>query len=203
LFDGNTECVPLYGCDRCGFTSAAFRPEAAGAHRLEYPECDGAIRIIFRSADRYRGQPQPDDPASVAPALGSRVRRASTVQSGGALVLRERVDADETLRLSVLGDLDVAGADTLTARLDELKLAGRPVRVDLSQLTFIDSSGIQALIVALIDARMTGWQLEVAPEVSPAVGRAAQITGVAQILWPEDPESNTRKAPTSRSARTT
>jgi hypothetical protein len=47
--------VPLYACERCGFTSAAFRKAAALAHRFEYPDCDGVIRIIFRSEDRYRG----------------------------------------------------------------------------------------------------------------------------------------------------
>jgi anti-anti-sigma factor len=200
-FDGNTEYVPLYGCDRCGFTSAAFRPEAAATHRLEYPGCDGAIRIIFRSDDRGRGLPQPDDPAS-ALAVGFEVRHASAVQSGGALLLRERVAADDTLRLSVLGDLDVAGAVTLATRLEELKAADHRVCLDLSHLTFIDSSGIQALIVALIDARMSGWPLEVAPEVSPGVARATQITGIAQILWPEDPGATPGK-PSTTSARTT
>jgi anti-anti-sigma factor len=191
--------VPLYGCDRCGFTSAAFRPEAAAAHRLEYPGCEGAVRIIFRSADRYRGQPHADYVARAIPASGSQPD-ASTTQSERALVLRERVDAHDRLRLILLGDLDVAGADILTARLAELKMADRHVRLDLSQLAFIDSSGIQALIVALIDARWTGWQLEVAPEVSPGVQRAAQITGIAQILWPEDPDPGASDKPSSRSA---
>jgi anti-anti-sigma factor len=200
---GNTECVPLYGCDRCGFTSAAFRPEAAAAHRLEYPECEGAIRIIFRSGDHYRGQPDADDPADLMPASDSQVRHASTAQSGRALVLRERLDAHDTLHVTLLGDLDVAGAVTLTARLAELKSADQPVRLDLSRLTFIDSGGIQAVIVTLIDARMTGWHLEVAPEVSPSVQRATQITGIAQILWPEDPEPRPSSTPSARSANAT
>ena len=60
---GNTAFVPLYACERCGYTSAEFRPEAARLHRLEYPDCDGVMRIIFRSEERYRGElyipPQP------------------------------------------------------------------------------------------------------------------------------------------------
>ena len=47
--------MPLYAFDHCGFTSAAFRTDAAAAHRLEYPDCDGVIRIIFRSDQRSRG----------------------------------------------------------------------------------------------------------------------------------------------------
>jgi len=63
--------VPLYACERCGFTSAAFRNDAAAAHRLEYPDCDGVMRIIFRSEERYRGQPR-------APAAGAHAAARST-----------------------------------------------------------------------------------------------------------------------------
>jgi hypothetical protein len=41
------------------------------------------------------------------------------------------------------------------------------------------------LIVALIDARSVGWRLEVASEVSPSVKRAAQVVGIAEVLWPQ------------------
>jgi hypothetical protein len=61
-------------------------------------------------------------------------------------------------------------------------------------LSFIDSSGIQAVLAALTDARWTGWQLEVAPKVSPTVERAANFVGIAQVLWPEEPTPN-RPAP--------
>jgi len=120
------------GCELCGFASAAFRLEAAAAHRREYPDCDGVIRIVFRSD-----------------------------------------------HLTLLGDLDLAVAERLTTRLEELKGGGGPVRLDLSRLAFIDSSGIQAILVALADARWTGWQLDIAPEVSPSVARATQIVGTA------------------------
>ena len=68
---GHTWFVPLYACERCGFTSAAFRNDAAAAHRLEYPDCDGVMRIIFRSEERYRGQPR-------APAAGAHAAARST-----------------------------------------------------------------------------------------------------------------------------
>jgi anti-anti-sigma factor len=100
--------------------------------------------------------------------------------------MRERLDPDETLRLTLLGDLDLTVAERLTTRLGELKEAGRPVRLDLSQLAFIDSSGIQALLVGLAHARWTGWGLEVAREVSPSVARATQLVGIAEVLWPRD-----------------
>jgi anti-anti-sigma factor len=179
--------VPLYACDRCGFTSAAFRVDAARAHRAEYPDCEGTVQIIFRSHERSRSP----NPALLS---GARETAAPTTPRQGLPArrphrpfdLRERLDGDATLRLTVLGDLDIAAADKLTERLQELRATNHPVRIDLSQLAFIDSSGVQALIVALADARSGGWQLEVAHEVSRSVSRAAEIVGIARALWPED-----------------
>jgi anti-anti-sigma factor len=143
------------------------------------------MRIVFRSDDRLRGQTcaSPAYPRAAAPTHeegpGQPVARRRVLE------LRERHDVNGTLRLTLLGDLDLTVAETLSTRLQELKAAGEPVRLDLSQLAFIDSSGLQALLLALADARSTGWQLEVASEVSSTVERAAQIMGTAQLLWPE------------------
>jgi anti-anti-sigma factor len=180
--------VPLYACERCGFTSAAFRADAANAHRIEYPNCGGVVRIIFQSEDRYRTKTHTRHGADLqAMNPGWQEIKAPATRARPALAMREQLDADETVRLTLLGDLDLATADALRARLAELKAAERPVRLDLSNLAFIDSSGVQALLVALTDARWHGWHLEVAPEVSRSVERAAQIVGIAQVLWPQDP----------------
>ena len=82
--------------------------------------------------------------------------------------MRQHLEADQSLRLLLLGDVDLAVAEILSTRLAELKTAGRPVRLDLSQLAFIDSSGVQALLVALTDPGWTGWQLEVVQRSAPA-----------------------------------
>jgi hypothetical protein len=61
---GNSEGMPLYTCDRCGFTSTAFRVEAADGHATEYPGCPGTVRIVYYLAarrselDRYRDEKQ-------------------------------------------------------------------------------------------------------------------------------------------------
>lgn len=137
---GNTGAVPLYACDRCGFTSTAFRVDAARTHRAEYPQCEGTVQIIFRSDERTRsvkrdllsGARQTAAPATAAQASPDPRRRT--------FEMCERLDADATLRLIVLGDLDIV-TDKLTARLRELHTTGHSVRLDLSQLAFIDSSG--------------------------------------------------------------
>ena len=90
------------------------------------------------------------------------------------------------MRLTILGDLDTAVTERLSNRLRELKAIGDPVQLELSQLSFIDSSGIQALLLALADARREDWQLTVARKLSPSVQRAAQSVGIARALWPQD-----------------
>ena len=89
------------------------------------------------------------------------------------------VDPDQALHLALVGELDLTAGETLSTRLADLKTTRRRTRLDLSQLAFIDSSGIQALLVALTDDRCDGWQLEVAPEPSPRVKRAAEIAGAS------------------------
>jgi len=202
---GIPDVVPLYACEHCGFTSAAFRPEAVAAHREENPECDGVMRIVFRSDERYRGQtyslplvsssPSPTHEEG-SPEEGSHEEgRAVPAADQRGFDLRERLEVDGTLCLGLLGDLDLLAASTLSARLEELKATGRPVRLDLSQLAFIDSSGLQALLVALTDARWIGWRLDVAPEASPSVERAAQMVGIGRVLWPEQrPEARSEGA---------
>lgn len=143
------------------------------------------MRIVFRSEDRYRGQTYASRMAPQRAAPTSEKGQMPPAGAGRVFAMRERVEADGTLRLTLLGDLDVTVAERLRARLEELRAAGARVRLDLSQLVFIDSSGVQALLVALTDARSIGWQLEVAAEVSPTVARAAEIVGIAQALWPE------------------
>jgi anti-anti-sigma factor len=194
--------VPLYACDLCGFTSAAFRVDAAAAHRLECPDCDGVVRIIFRSDQPSRGPTYASAAGGQAGDRSSQEDRVPTGQPGPAFAIREHAELDGTLRLTLLGDLDLTAADTLSTRLAALKTSGCPARLDLSKLAFIDSTGIQALLLALTDARWTGWQLDVAPKVSPSVQRAAQIMGIAQVLWPLDPDPNRRVKATSGAAST-
>lgn len=115
--------MPLYACEHCGFTSAAFRNDAAAAHRVESPDCDDPIRIIFRSEDRYRGSAHATAPVA---AQDTHERPAAANQPRRAFATREHPDLDGIVRLTLLGDLDLTTADTFRRRLAELKPSGRP-----------------------------------------------------------------------------
>jgi anti-anti-sigma factor len=58
----------------------------------------------------------------------------------------------------------------------------QPVRLDLSQLGFIDSSGMHLLIAALNDAASDGWRLEVLPSLAPNVEQSLRLARLQRIL---------------------
>lgn len=101
----------------------------------------------------------------------------------------DRVDGHVTISLA--GELDLAGAPSLADRLRELESARRPVRLDLSRLTFIDSTGIKVVIRALMRARRDGWELEVAPRLTPPVSRVLKLVRVDHLLFGEDDSAPT------------
>lgn len=100
--------------------------------------------------------------------------------------LEERFERDGSLRLMLIGELDVAVIDHLSLRLRELRKGGYPVRLDLSALQFIDSSGIQEIIREISDARRDGWELEVDGPMTDQVARTVDLVGARAFLWPEE-----------------
>jgi anti-anti-sigma factor len=69
----------------------------------------------------------------------------------------------------------MASTRILEDRLTRLRAKKRPVRLDLAQLEFIDSTGLHLLVRAMGDARTNGWELEIAPEISPTVSRLFKL----------------------------
>jgi anti-anti-sigma factor len=86
----------------------------------------------------------------------------------------------------LIGELDVAVIDHLSTRLRELRKEGYPVRLDLSGLEFIDSSGIQEIIREMSDARRDGWDLGIDGPMTDQVARTVDLVGARAFLWPEE-----------------
>ena len=106
--------------------------------------------------------------------------------AGPSFEIRESVDADGRVRLALIGELDIAVADTVEERLRGLRDDGRAVRLDLSALEFIDSSGVRAIVLGLKHARQSGSALEVDRHISATVERMVAIMGIGPQLWPDD-----------------
>jgi anti-anti-sigma factor len=102
--------------------------------------------------------------------------------------IEQRRELDGGLRLTLLGELDMSVAEDLQTRLEELKGAHAHVRLDLSQLSFIDSTGIRIVTLAWLDASRNGWAFEVERELSPTIRRPLELLGLDQLLWSETPD---------------
>jgi anti-anti-sigma factor len=100
--------------------------------------------------------------------------------------VKQRCDADGAVRMTLTGELDLSATDGLRARLDEVQRAQRRVRLDLSELEFIDCSGIRTILDAMAEARREGQPFEVDPSVSPMVSRIVSLGAIGGDLWPAE-----------------
>jgi len=89
--------------------------------------------------------------------------------------------ADRRTVVAAAGELDIAHADELTAALWE-QLAQGPVHLDVSELTFMDSSGVRLLDTLMRDVDTNDWTLTLATQLHPAVRRVLELTGMLAVL---------------------
>ena len=96
---------------------------------------------------------------------------------------------DDGVRITLEGELDIASAPALESALrDSGNGDGPPERrvVDLRRLTFMDSSGLRAILSANGAAQRDGWKLQIVAG-PPAVQRVFEICGVVDGLRFVDP----------------
>jgi len=80
----------------------------------------------------------------------------------------------------VSGDVDLATAPQLAEVLGQF--ANGTLRVDLSEVTFLDSSGLRTLLHAHRDATRAGRRMVVCGPLHPLVQQAIAITGLDAVL---------------------
>ncbi len=90
--------------------------------------------------------------------------------------------ADGTARLVLSGELDLNGVDPVTAELERLAAQDvTTVLVDASGLTFLDSSGLRALLAGREKLKAAGATMQVV-DASTAVTRVLDMTGTRSLL---------------------
>ncbi len=87
-----------------------------------------------------------------------------------------------TIRVTLSGEIDLAEVDMVRAALGPF--ASSQVDVDLTAITFMDSSGLQCLLQLQGEASDGGGRLIVCA-VSPAVQRLLQLSGTSDRLLGE------------------
>lgn len=90
---------------------------------------------------------------------------------------------DGVTRLDVAGELDLATAPALGEAVAGLLAAGEPLTLvlDLSEVSFLDSSGLGALLQARAEVLAAGGRLTLA-RVQPGPRRVIAIAGLASTF---------------------
>lgn len=103
------------------------------------------------------------------------------------------VEFDEQIRgsvgvLDVAGEIDMASADEFRDRLLECLQRSDSLEVDLGGLTFIDSSGLAALVRLRTEAEILGKDVALV-NVSSPTARLLELTGLQGLFDAELPRS--------------
>lgn len=92
----------------------------------------------------------------------------------GSLTLKA-TELDSLCTLALTGELDMANAPAVSSELERLEAFGTPLRIDLSKLEFIDSTGIAILIAAY---QRLEERLQLVPSQTGGVQRVMSLTGL-------------------------
>ena len=83
--------------------------------------------------------------------------------------------------LVVAGEIDSSTIEVLRGQIKKLEVGSSDIVLNMSEVQFIDSSGLRVIIEAHQDAEKTGGRLIIA-EPSPVVARLFEISGLADYL---------------------
>ncbi|GAB7040877.1 MULTISPECIES: STAS domain-containing protein [Catenuloplanes] len=100
----------------------------------------------------------------------------------------EPVPAGPLVVVTVAGDIDYTNSDEMAGEIWNVLARHAPaaIRVDLAEATFIDSTGLGALIAAYRAAADAGCAFTVAAP-SPAFRRVLSITGLSDLFGVDEP----------------
>lgn len=92
-----------------------------------------------------------------------------------------RVLLDDDGTIGVVGEIDLAGGPLLDQVIASQEAAGTDVVIEMSEVTFVDSSGLRSLIAASQRAASAGRRVRlVAP--SPVLVRLLDITATTSMF---------------------
>ncbi|WP_300682944.1 STAS domain-containing protein [Nocardioides sp.] len=96
------------------------------------------------------------------------------------LIIERRgvAEGPDGVRLELIGALDLVTRDTLVEAGRDLLAGGSDLTLDMAHVTFIDSTGIGALIALHKSARTGGGTLRIV-RPSTCVTRILEVTGLA------------------------
>ena len=109
-----------------------------------------------------------------------------TLDDTNAFDAASNQEASGAWKVVARGELDVATADQLARTLEPVIEGGATLVVlDLSDVTFLDSSGLRTIVRGATALEDQGGRL-VVDGASPAVSRVLEVTGLLERLRGED-----------------
>jgi anti-anti-sigma factor len=104
------------------------------------------------------------------------------MEQGHLSVASSIADDGRTGRVQLGGELDLNGVDAVSAALDDLAERGViAIEIDASELTFLDSSGLRALLAGRAQFQEKGARLRVV-NASESITRVLDMTGTRSAL---------------------
>jgi len=112
---------------------------------------------------------------------------AAHERAGATQFLRwsARRGGDGPIVVALAGELDMAAAGEVSCELGHAVDAGADVVVDMTELTFVDSSGLGALLHGHNAARARGHSLRLR-HLQRAVARTMAVSGLDKVFAIED-----------------
>ena len=105
-----------------------------------------------------------------------------SVRPGDAFRTWTEPNGDSVI-VRAVGELDVASAPSFEEELRHaLATDASAIVVDLARVTFMDSTGLRALLVATGTSNMNSTRVGVRRELTTAVQRTLEVTGMAEKL---------------------
>jgi anti-sigma B factor antagonist len=86
------------------------------------------------------------------------------------------------VRVCVAGEIDLCTAPLLEEALVRELAAARDLLLDLSEVSFLDSSGLHAIVSVARTARANGGMLVVDSALPAQARRVIEITGLEELL---------------------
>lgn len=113
---------------------------------------------------------------------------ADGASSGPVRLEVARTVADGRHTLLLTGELDLASAWALTESVQGIGGGGAlALTIDLGGLTFMDSTGLRAVLLARAACAESGWDFSIKPGPA-AVQRIFELTGlIAELPFENDP----------------
>jgi len=100
----------------------------------------------------------------------------------------ERSDAGDRIIVSVRADVDLGTVDALSQALEQATRESGQVIIDMTDVTFLDSTGVRVLVEAYRSAQRNGGALYVRG-ARHWVARVLEVTGVARLLTMPDADA--------------